>query len=132
MSDFLATDFLNFINAAKLVVILFGIVFLRYILFSSACHYMLKSLFQHRLLHDKDVVSRQVRKEILYSLITSFIFGLSGWLMVVLWQLGYVKIYIDWGLYSLWYFPLSIGIYLLLHETYYYWLHRWMHLPVVY
>ena len=132
MSDFLDTDFLNFLNATKLVLILFGIVFLRYILFSSACHYLLKSLFQHRLLHEKVIDGRQLKKEILYSAFTSFIFAISGWAMILLWQRGLVKIYVEWDTFAWWYWPFSVISYLLLHETYYYWLHRWMHHPGIY
>ncbi|WP_420149682.1 sterol desaturase family protein, partial [Spirosoma sp.] len=34
--------------------------------------------------------------------------------------------------YGLLWYPISIGLVLLIHETYYYWLHRWMHRPGVY
>ena len=107
-------------------------MFLRYILFSSACHYLLKSIFRDRLLHEQDISTQQLRKEIRFSAITSLIFAISGWLMVLLWQLGYVKIYVDLVDFPIWYIPLSVVGYLLLHETYYYWVHRWMHRPGIY
>ena len=38
----------------------------------------------------------------------------------------------EWSAYSLWYLPVSLLIAMLIHETYYYWLHRWMHRPKIY
>jgi lathosterol oxidase len=49
-----------------------------------------------------------------------------------LFQLGYTKIYTDINEQSLGYFFISIAIILFLYETYYYWLHRWMHNPGIF
>jgi len=49
-----------------------------------------------------------------------------------MWQKGYAKIYEDVHAYPLWWLPLSLMIALVLQETYYYWLHRWMHVPKIY
>ena len=35
-------------------------------------------------------------------------------------------------MYGWWYLPVSLIIFMLLHETYYYWLHRWMHKPAIF
>jgi Delta7-sterol 5-desaturase len=34
--------------------------------------------------------------------------------------------------YPLWWAPLSLAVAMLAHETYYYWLHRWMHQPRIF
>lgn len=64
-------------------------------------------------------------------LLQSF-FALSGAITLVLWQKGFTKVYTDIHEYTLWWLPLSLVISLLLHETYYYWLHRWMHYPKIF
>ena len=76
--------------------------------------------------------TRQFLVEIGWSLVTSVLFALAGTLLLLAWQKGYTLIYLDWGDYPKIWFFLSIGIMLFLHETYYYWLHRWMHKPRVY
>jgi sterol desaturase/sphingolipid hydroxylase (fatty acid hydroxylase superfamily) len=71
-------------------------------------------------------------REIIWSGITSLIFSIAGVCMLILWQKGYTRLYVNINDYPLWYLPLSLFIYMFIHETYYYWLHRWMHLPAVF
>ncbi|MBL0152696.1 MAG: sterol desaturase family protein [Chitinophagaceae bacterium] len=52
--------------------------------------------------------------------------------MLLGWQTGYIKVYLKGSDYAWWWIPLSGLLALFLQETYYYWLHRWMHIPSVY
>lgn len=75
----------------------------------------------------------QCCQEFGWSLLASGIFALVGAITAVLWQQGWTAIYLDllsWHDYL--YLPFSLFVVLLLHETYYYWLHRWMHHPRIY
>src|SRR5439155_24508149 len=45
---------------------------------------------------------------------------------------GFTRIYLSITDYPLWYLPLSLIIAMGIHETYYYWLHRWMHRPRIF
>jgi len=97
---------------------------------------LIKGAFKHKLAH-REVQTRRRRSrqdwvEVGWSLITSLLFALAGGLMLVAWQKGYTRIYLDWATYPLAWFPVSILLVLFLHETYYYWLHRWMHFPEIY
>jgi Delta7-sterol 5-desaturase len=74
----------------------------------------------------------QVRKEIIWSIKSSVVFAAFGAITYWLWQQGYTAIYLDPAEYPYWYLPVSLVIILLLHETYYYWVHRWMHNPKVF
>jgi len=74
----------------------------------------------------------QFRKEIYWSIKTGFIFSISATLSLLAWQKGYLQVYIPINKYPIWWLPLSFLILLFLHETYYYWIHRWMHIPVVF
>ena len=116
--------------------IFFGAVFLRYLLISGVFHYVFyvwfRRSFDHRLLNGDPSPKEQLVREVFWSAITSLLFSLSGTVMVMLWQNDRTAIYTDLHQYSLWYLPVSLAILLFLHETYYYWLHRWMHLPRVY
>lgn len=68
----------------------------------------------------------------MWSTISSVIFTVLAVATFYLFQLGYTRVYIDWSYHSVTYFLFSIVLLLFLYETYYYWLHRWMHRPSVF
>jgi sterol desaturase/sphingolipid hydroxylase (fatty acid hydroxylase superfamily) len=70
-------------------------------------------------------------KEITWSTLTTILFSVIGAFTAVLWQKGYTQLYTDLHWYDGW-FPSDIVISMLIHETYYYWVHRWMHHPKIY
>lgn len=72
----------------------------------------------------------QIRKEIGWSLASAAIYGIPAGIVAWGWQqLGWTRIYTDFGAYPLWYAPLSVLLYLFAHDTWFYWTHRWMHRP---
>jgi len=78
-------------------------------------------------------LSRQIRAEILWSLASCAIFGIPAGIVAWGWQTqGWTLIYQDIHARPLWYWPLSILLYLLAHDTWFYWSHRWMHRPRVF
>ena len=77
-----------------------------------------------------DKLNRQIRTEIRWSLASAAIYGAPAGVMAWGWQnRGWTQIYTDFADYPLWYLPLSLLLYLLLHDTWFYWTHRWMHQP---
>lgn len=78
-------------------------------------------------------LNRQIRTEIGWSLASAAIYGVPAGIVAWGWQArGWTLIYDAWGAYPLWYLPLAPLIYLLLHDTWFYWTHRWMHRPAVF
>jgi sterol desaturase/sphingolipid hydroxylase (fatty acid hydroxylase superfamily) len=76
---------------------------------------------------------QQIRTEIGWSLASAFIYGAPAGLLAWGWQtLGWTRIYSGVSDYSLWWLPASVLAYLVLHDTWFYWTHRWMHRPAVY
>ena len=72
----------------------------------------------------------QMRREIGWSLVSAAIYGVPAGIVAWGWQAhGWTRIYTDVGAYPLWYLPLSLFAYLLIHDTWFYWTHRWMHRP---
>jgi len=72
----------------------------------------------------------QIRREILWSLLSAFIYGAPAGLVAWGWQAhGWTRIYSDIGAYPLWWWPLSIAVYLMAHDTWFYWSHRAFHHP---
>ena len=119
------------------VLALFAIVFLRYLLFSGGYDWLFRKRLAHRLgdrvLHPHKMGKNLVRVEILRSAVVSLIFAAFGIGMLWLWRSGHTRLYdqLDSTADYLW---LILGpvIFLLAQETYYYWVHRWMHRPGVY
>lgn len=76
--------------------------------------------------------TRQKSVEIIWSLITSLIFAFLGTGILFLWVNGHTAIYSQLSDYPIWMIPVGIIGVLVLHESMYYWLHRWMHHPGVF
>ena len=68
----------------------------------------------------------------MWSSISAVCFSFTGTMLLLLWQKGMTSIYIDVNDYPLWWLPASLLISLLIDETYYYWVHRWMHQPAIF
>ncbi|RZS94843.1 sterol desaturase family protein [Cecembia calidifontis] len=130
----LGTDYSQPKNFMIIACILFTGIFLRYLLLAWVYHELIyKKLGDaqpYRRLHQQ-VRLPQVRKEIWYSFLGAIIFALSGTVMLICWQRGYTQIYTSLSMVDLIWIPMSFFLALFIHETYYYWLHRWMHLPKV-
>ena len=111
------------------------IIFVRYVILSGVyqkgIYDRLAKSLPHRIISPRYPKSQQV-KEIMWSGISSILFGAIGVLMIMAWQKGYTSIYTEWTDYPLWYIPFSFIGALFVHETYYYWVHRWLHNPSVY
>jgi sterol desaturase/sphingolipid hydroxylase (fatty acid hydroxylase superfamily) len=123
----------------KEITLLFGIltliIFLRYLVLAGAYHrliYQKVASLNNRRIISKLFDQAQIRKEIIWSGISAFIFGLIGAVMLFLVKQGYSAVYIDINEYPWWYIPISLAVVLFIHETYYYWLHRWLHRPKIY
>lgn len=72
----------------------------------------------------------QMRREVLWSLASAAIYGVPAGIVGWGWQnRGWTRIYADFDAYPFWWLPVSVLLYLLLHDTWFYWTHRWMHRP---
>ncbi len=73
-----------------------------------------------------------VGREIRWSLLSSFIYAAPAAVVFELWRVGGTAVYLDASAYPLWYIPVSVLLYLFLHDTYFYWTHRLMHLKALF
>lgn len=75
-------------------------------------------------------LDRQMRREIGWSLASAAIYGIPAGIVAWGWaQHGWTRITTDPDAQPLWYWPLSILMYLIVHDTWFYWTHRWLHRP---
>ncbi len=102
------------------------IVGVRYLVASGA--FALATKMRHpALYHGLDA---QIGREIRWSLASAAIYGVPAGIIAWGWQnRGWTRIYTDASNYPLWYLPLSVVVYLLAHDCWFYWTHRWMHEP---
>lgn len=72
----------------------------------------------------------QIRREMGWSLASAAIYGLPAGLLAWGWhEQGWTRIYSAAGDYPLWWLPASVLVYLVLHDSWFYWTHRWLHRP---
>lgn len=130
---FQIVDFNDLTEVGIFTLVLFLVVFVRYVVVSGiffAVFYKLSGeKFRLRKVNKGEWKEGQFKREVIYSAITSFIFSLSGVAMVWAWENGYSAVYTSIGDYGYFYLIASLLIALFLHETYYYWAHRVMHHP---
>jgi Delta7-sterol 5-desaturase len=114
----------------------FVIEFLRYFIVAGTVFMLVWVVFKKRLLHrliqQKFPPKSRIRSEFLHSLSSMMIFSVIGVCIYFARKHGYGKLYFDINEYGKLYFFLSIGIAILMHDTYFYWTHRLMHHPKLY
>ncbi|MGV3528707.1 MAG: sterol desaturase family protein [Flavisolibacter sp.] len=127
------TDPLNF---AWMTLLAFSVIMGRYVLIAGIFHAVFYLWFPaqwaQRKISRRAYKKDQFRKEVKWSAVTALIFAITTSLLLLAWQKGWTKVYMDVNDYPLWWLPVSLAVSMLLHETYYYWLHRWMHQPKVF
>lgn len=112
------------------------IVFVRYLCFAGGLYYLCYVWKQKHWTHkrispvlpDKKVM----RYEFNYSVISSVIFGSMGAWMYDMWEKGKTLVYLDFSKYGFVYAVFSLLAMLVIHDTYFYWTHRLLHLPWFY
>lgn len=135
-ANFFEWDFLKPEAFFLLTFLMFSVVMLRYFMIAGGFYLFFyiwrPEWFHQRKINQKPHPKGQFWYEFKYSTVTSIIFALLGALTVIAWQKGYTSIYLDVEEFGLLWLILSLPLAMLIHETYYYWLHRWMHNPAIY
>ncbi|MEI7973796.1 MAG: sterol desaturase family protein [Bdellovibrio sp.] len=123
----------NFFLAFSLIT---AIVAFRYYLMVYPFYWLFYRLrpakFAGKLLYPDLPTEDSQREERRWSLLSSGIFGLVGAIWGVLWQNGWTRIYLSFDDMGWAYLAISPFLLILLHETYFYWTHRALHLPIFY
>jgi Delta7-sterol 5-desaturase len=102
------------------------IVGVRYLLASGA--FALATRLRHPGLYAG--LTPQIRREIGWSLASAAIYGVPAGVVAWGWaHRGWTRIYADPHAFPLWYLPLSVALYLLAHDAWFYWTHRLLHRP---
>lgn len=86
-----------------------------------------KNKIQARLAKQKDFL-----REIFHSMQTTIILAVVGIVMVKTPLSEYTQLYREITDYPIWWIPISIVLALVIHDTYFYWMHRTVHHPRLY
>jgi sterol desaturase/sphingolipid hydroxylase (fatty acid hydroxylase superfamily) len=102
------------------------IVGARYLLTSGLFAYLTARRFPARIAGQRG----QVEREIHWSLLSAAIYGVPAGVVAWGWQeRGWTRIYDDPSALPWWWMPASLLLFLLLHDSWFYWTHRLMHRP---
>lgn len=118
------------------MLVLYIIITGRYLLLSGIFYLVFyrwfKQEWSHKKIGTKQYSRKQFTREIKWSVISAICFSFTGTAIILLWQLGYTRIYTNVNAFPIWWMPVALFISLLIDETYYYWIHRWMHRGAVF
>ena len=93
---------------------------------------LFKKKWAYKKIQTKQPNNADFRREIGYSLLTLVFFTLVGILIVHSPLSPYTKIYSDINEMPIWYYVISFPIMAIVHDTYFYWMHRGLHHPSVF
>jgi sterol desaturase/sphingolipid hydroxylase (fatty acid hydroxylase superfamily) len=70
---------------------------------------------------------KEIWREVRMSLVSVLIFAIMATGLFQFYKAGWTSIYWRFRDYPLWYLPVSVFLCLIVHDTYFYWTHRFMH-----
>ncbi len=121
-----------FLLIMSFFVVITGRYFLIAGVFYLVFYFWFPEKWRQRKINVKVYSRHQLRTEIRWSILSSLIFAVAGCATVIAWQKGYTRVYENVSDYGFVYLPVSLLILLFTHETYYYFIHRWMHRPAIF
>ena len=118
-------------NISRILVLEYASHLVRYALFAGGAYLAFYVWFRARGLGKKIQSAfpggSDIRREVLYSLLSFGVFCGSGLLTIILHRLGYTQLYSKIPRYGWPYFWLSLCALIFIHDTWFYWTHRLMH-----
>jgi len=112
------------------------VIFLRYFIIAAVAFsifYLIKrKSWQFKKIQSRFPASKDYLREILYSVLTAFIFAAIGYMVFLTPLSAYTQAYFDIREKGVGYLILSVLLTIVIHDTYFYWTHRFMHYPPVY
>lgn len=126
----------NFLTGDKNYWIILLVVILRYAVLALIAflffYVIRRTREKYRKIQQRFPATKDYVREITYSVITAFIFAAIGFIVFATPVSSYTQTYWKITDHSVGYFVFSIVMMILVHDTYFYWTHRWMHKKSVY
>jgi lathosterol oxidase len=88
---------------------------------------ILSNWYQGSKIQNRSAGNDDFKREILQSLQTTAVLAIIGYLAMYTSLKAHTLIYTDINDFPLWYVPVSLVLSLIIHDTYFYWMHRLLH-----
>lgn len=113
------------------IAVLYGITLIRYFIIAGFVFLLVYQLLASRLRSSK-IQERVARRkdflrEIGHSAVSGFLLAVTAYIALSGLVRPHTLIYTDLYAWPLWWIPLSLGLALVVHDTYFYWMHRLFH-----
>ncbi len=152
-TDYLAETGLNDHSFGFYGLAFFGIILARYFILAGGMHIFLYGIFDGlwpacsanangdrppqpvREAEDRRKLPppwKSIRRDIKLSILSSVVFALAAATIVSAYNLGITRLYADVDRYPLWYLAVSYVVAIVLQDTYFYFLHRLFHHPLLF
>ena len=120
--------------AAKAAILVFSIATIRYFVIAGAAffYFQKKKKYGYRKIQKKEPKREMIFHEIKWSVLSLLIFGLLSAGNSFLAYQGHMKIYTSVEEFGALYLLASFVVLIILHDTYFYWVHRFMHWNKIY
>lgn len=129
-------EFLSPIGPVIKAMIAFTMLSLRYFMIAGLAYlffYVIRNRqWFYRKIQQKFPGRKKIRHEIKYSLLTFIIFSSMIVILGYFFNLGYTTVYTDISEHGIVYLFLTIAGGIFLHDAYFYWVHRFMHIPLIF
>lgn len=111
----------------------FGINLLRYVIIAGVVYLIFykwfPSFFSANKIQSRLVRSRDILREIIHSSQSTIVMACVYSLVIFTPLSNYTRIYLELSEMPWWWVPVSIILMLIIHDTYFYWMHRLVHHP---
>lgn len=127
------SSYYRFMAWIKIFSIIFLLQVIRYFIFAGGAYayfWKYKKVDSEKRKFQKQPFKWQdIKREMSYSIMTSAIFAAVLGTAFSEPLKSYTKIYTDFSQHGFWWLPVSLMFMLLMHDTYFYWMHRTLHHP---
>lgn len=121
-------------------VLVFGAILfesvVRYILIAGVAFLIFYQLFSDKFrwakIQKKVAKRKDFFREIVHSASSTLIFAMIAFVLLATPLRDYTQLYSDINEYPIWWIGVSLALSLIIHDTYFYWMHRFLHHPKIY
>ncbi len=92
----------------------------------------LKERLSESRIQDRSASRRDFVREILHSMQTTLVFAVISCLVLYTPVKSITRFYTGFSAYPAWWLPVSVVLSLVIHDTYFYWMHRLLHHPKIF
>ncbi len=120
----------------ELILKYFSLSALRYFVLAGIpfllCYKLLNKWLRQSKIQDRAAQKSDFIRDILHSMQTTAVLVFIAFMAVLTPLRSYTRVYLDVHEYAAWWFVASIVLSLVIHDTYFYWMHRVLHHPKIF